>query len=261
LSNKAVGVGRSYVWDSGSLLIGRSQGETVVHAHHAIQIALTTGTISFRPENGTWVDYRGAVITPDYPHAFASYDNDVAHVFVEPESRPGRAILDRIGTTGIAAIPRTDVDVAVPILFELWAKRPGAASMMAAAQRVIEHFAGTVEPSRVTDERVARAIAYMKANISGPLTLDELADVASLSPGRFRHLFVGETGMTVRLYILWLRFQRAWELIGAGSSLSSAAHGAGFSDAAHLSRTSRRMFGAPPVAIQMERDGFRAGGK
>jgi AraC-like DNA-binding protein len=90
------------------------------------------------------------------------------------------------------------------------------------------------------------------------LALNELAEVANLSPGRFRHLFVDETGMTVRLYILWLRFERAWELIGDGSSLSSAAHGAGFSDAAHLSRTSRRMFGAPPVAIQMERPGTTA---
>jgi AraC-like DNA-binding protein len=104
----------------------------------------------------------------------------------------------------------------------------------------------------VPDERVARVIAHMKANIDRALTLTELADVANLSPGRFRHLFVGETGMTVRLYILWLRFQRAWELIAEGNSLSSAAHGAGFSDAAHLSRTSRRMFGVSPVAIQME---------
>ena len=241
------------MWDSGSLLIGRGQGETVVHAHHAIQIALSPGTISFRSEDGTWVEYRGAFITPNYPHAFASYDTDVAHVFVEPESRSGRAILERIGSTGIVSIPQGDVDITVPILFEPWRARPGAATMSAAARSVIEHFAGLTEPSRVTDERVARAIVYMKANIDGPLTLAELADAANLSPGRFRHLFMHETGMTVRLYILWLRFQRAWDLIGAGSSLTAAAHGAGFSDAAHLSRTSRRMFGTPPVAIQMEK--------
>ena len=107
------------MWDSGSLLIGRSTGETGVHAHHAIQIALTTGTLSFRSATGTWVAYRGALITPNYPHAFASYDHDVAHVFVEPESRPGRTILERIGTTGIAPIPESDVDVAAPMLFEL----------------------------------------------------------------------------------------------------------------------------------------------
>ena len=252
MANTAIGVGRSYLWDSGSLLIGRSLGESGVHAHHAIQIALSTAEISFRPATGGWTSYRGVFITPNYPHAFASYDNDVAHVFVEPESRPGRVILERIATTGIVMVPTADVDVAAAMLFEPWARRPGAAVMIAAAQRVVQYFAGSVEPSQVPDERVARVIAHMKANIDRALTLTELADVANLSPGRFRHLFVGETGMTVRLYILWLRFQRAWELIAEGNSLSSAAHGAGFSDAAHLSRTSRRMFGVSPVAIQME---------
>ena len=33
--------------------------------------------------------------------------------------------------------------------------------------------------------------------------------------------------------------------------LSTAAHEAGFADAAHLTRTSRRMFGFPPSALQV----------
>ena len=41
-----------------------------------------------------------------------------------------------------------------------------------------------------------------------------------------------------------------WSLLTAGASLSAAAHEAGFADAAHLSRTSRAMFGFPPSAVQ-----------
>ena len=37
----------------------------------------------------------------------------------------------------------------------------------------------------------------------------------------------------------------------AGASLSTAAHRAGFADAAHLTRTSRRMFGFPPSGLQL----------
>jgi AraC family transcriptional regulator len=37
----------------------------------------------------------------------------------------------------------------------------------------------------------------------------------------------------------------------AGDSLSTAAHRAGFADAAHLTRTSRRMFGFPPSGLQL----------
>jgi AraC-like DNA-binding protein len=55
----------------------------------------------------------------------------------------------------------------------------------------------------------------------------------------------------LRPYVLWRRFLRVWELLMGGASLTSAAHAAGFADAAHLTRTSRTMFGFPPSAMQM----------
>jgi AraC-like DNA-binding protein len=61
--------------------------------------------------------------------------------------------------------------------------------------------------------------------------------------------------MGLRPYILWRRFLRVWELLMAGETLSSAAHGAGFADSAHLTRTSRRMFGIPPSALVLSREG------
>jgi AraC-like DNA-binding protein len=36
-----------------------------------------------------------------------------------------------------------------------------------------------------------------------------------------------------------------------GASLSAAAHAAGFADSAHLTRTSRRMFGFPPSSMEV----------
>ena len=57
--------------------------------------------------------------------------------------------------------------------------------------------------------------------------------------------------MALRPYILWRRFLRVWELLSTGASLSSAAHAAGFADAAHLTRTSRRMFAFAPSALQL----------
>ena len=102
---------------------------------------------------------------------------------------------------------------------------------------------------------MTRALTYIKERIDRPITLEEVAAAVNLSPSRFRHLFVEETGMALRPYILWLRFQKAWALISQGQTLTEAAHGAGFADSAHLSRTSRRMFGIPPVALQMEETG------
>ena len=245
-----------YLWNGGSLLIGRSTGATGEHSHHAIQIALSAERpIRFRVDRDSWSEYDGALITPNLRHVFDGGTQLVAHVFVEPESREGRALLERLGTTGIVTMDDSDLPVVRSFLFEPWAARADAATMTRAAHDVIRHLSGGLEPRQPVDDRVARAVAYMKAHISESMALADIAGAVNLSPGRFRHLFVAETGMTVRPYILWLRFQRAWELITAGSSLSAAAHGAGFADAAHLSRTSRRMFGAPPVAIRLEDHG------
>jgi AraC-like DNA-binding protein len=108
-----------------------------------------------------------------------------------------------------------------------------------------------VEPAVVSDERILRAISYIRSHLDAPLTLDTVAAEAFLSPSRFRHLFVEQTGMALRPYILWRRFLRVWDLLAEGESLSTAAHRAGFADAAHLTRTSRRMFGFPPSALQL----------
>jgi AraC-like DNA-binding protein len=56
--------------------------------------------------------------------------------------------------------------------------------------------------------------------------------------------------MGLRPYIQWRRFLRVWELVMRGASLSSAAHDAGFADAAHLSRTSKSLFGLAPSSLQ-----------
>jgi AraC family transcriptional regulator len=84
-----------------------------------------------------------------------------------------------------------------------------------------------------------------------PILLADVARQANLSPGRFRHLFVEETGMPLRTYVLWRRLLRVWTLLMQGETLSRAAHAAGFADSAHLSRTARSMFGLAPSSLNV----------
>jgi AraC-like DNA-binding protein len=172
-------------------------------------------------------------------------------LFVEPETREGRALTERYLANGIAALPDDILSDVMPPLFAAWQEQRSQRATIEAAQRVIHGFAGGVEPAVVSDERILRAIAYIKSHIDSELTLDEVAGEAFLSPSRFRHLFVEQTGMAMRPYILWRRFLRVWDLLMAGESISAAAHRAGFADAAHLTRTSRRMFGLAPSALQL----------
>jgi AraC-like DNA-binding protein len=244
-------------WDGGCLLIGHGGSVVPVHAHYAIQIAFgATPGIRFRTGEGEpWTAYGGAIIASRQPHTMdATHVSPNAVLFVEPETREGRALTERYLQGGIAPMPN-DMLGLVPPLFaaweDAWQGRCTERHVADAARRIVHALTGGVLPSVTSDERILRAIGYIKANLDRSLTLDEVAGEACLSPGRFRHLFVEQTGMGLRPYLLWRRFLRVWELLMAGETLSSAAHAAGFADAAHLSRTSRSTFGFPPSMMEM----------
>lgn len=244
-------------WDGGCLFIGDHAGVVPMHAHYAIQVAFgSEHGIRFRTsEREAWTEYGGALIPSRQPHSMDPTDVRYnAVLFVEPETREGRAITERHLGGGIAAMPGDVWSDAAQGLFATWLAGGDAAAINAAVRRVIEALTGGQAPAVATDERILRAAAYVKAHLDAPLTLDEVAAEACLSPSRFRHLFVEETGMALRPYILWRRFLRSWELVLEGESLSRAAHESGFADAAHLTRTSRRMFGlAPSVMLSLRR--------
>ena len=243
-------------WDGGCMVIGRGGAVVPVHAHYAIQIAFgSVHGIRFRTgDAGAWTEYGGAIIPSRQPHSMdATHVQPNAVLFVEPETREGRALTERWLQHGIAPLPETVLADLAPALFAAWeAAWQGRATerdVADAARRVVQALTGGVPPTVVSDERILRAVAHIKAHLDAPLTLDDVADVACLSPSRFRHLFVEETGMRLRPYLLWRRFLRVWELLVAGETLSSAAHAAGFADAAHLTRTSRSTFGFPASAM------------
>jgi AraC family transcriptional regulator len=247
------GVGHFVSWNGGCLLIGRNVGVVPSHSHYAIQIAFGSEPgLRFRTsDRDEWQSYTGAIIPSRQPHAMdATRLGGNAVLFVEPETREGRAITQRFLAGGIASIPEELLRETAPALFAAW-RAQSEASVVTAARNVVEKLTGGIAPTEASDERVLRAIAFINSHLDEPLTLEAVAAEAFLSPSRFRHLFVEQTGMALRPYILWRRFLKVWELLMAGESLSVAAHRAGFADSAHLSRTSRRMFGLPPSALHM----------
>jgi AraC-like DNA-binding protein len=99
--------------------------------------------------------------------------------------------------------------------------------------------------------RIRKIIAWAAEQIDEPVGLSDAVAVSGLSASRLRHLFVEQTGLAFKTYLLWLRLTRAVESFAAGASLTQAAHQAGFADSAHLSRTFRRMFGVAPANLRM----------
>jgi AraC-like DNA-binding protein len=239
-------------WEGGSLLIGSATGITPTHAHYAIQIAFGAKCgIRFRPsEHEPWTSYDAVVTASRAPHSMdASTMPFIAALFVEPETREGRALSERFSASGITALPAALLAEVGPALFASWQGERSVAAVEAAARLVVRSLTAGIDPLIVSDERIMRAAAYIRSDLSATLTLEAVAKVACLSPSRFRHLFVEQTGMALRPYVLWRRFLRVWELMTDGESLSTAAHSAGFADAPHLTRTCHRMFGFPPSVL------------
>lgn len=253
MSRANAATGRIYFWQGGSLWIGRGGGRTQWHAHHAHQIVLVPdGTFRFRTQNaGAWQSFEGALVPSHCTHQFEVDDIPMAHLFVEPESRAGRALGERFGASAVSPLPGAQARAAARVLFEAFESTPAREPMVDAAERVVSGLCGaTTETDKALDPRLVQALAYIRANVRNRLALGDVAAAVSLSDSRFRHLFVAQTGTSFRAYLLWLRINLAIESVMAGASWTEAAHDAGFADSAHLTRTHKRVFGIEPSAIR-----------
>lgn len=247
--------GRIHFWQSGSLWVGSGRGRSTWHEHHAHQLALALeGEFWFRADKGgAWTRFEAAVVPSHCPHEFELDGATMAHLFVEPESVEGRALTRQYGGQGISALPPSAAGAAAARLLEALQAHADADVLKRIARESVHRLAGTaIAPPAddLPDARLARALDYIRDHVRTPVALADAAAAATLSPSRFRHLFVRETGTSFRAYVLWLRINVAIEAAMAGASWTEAAHGAGFADSAHLSRTHRRMFGIEPTAIR-----------
>lgn len=251
---KLSGTGRILFWTGGSIWIGQSGEPADFHAHHAVQIALSLsdGGVRFRCHGEDWNTHTAAIIAANQLHAFAGLGNIVAMVFVEPESRYGQVLQQRCCGEGIVSITAGTLDSEIAHLFACYQNTAGDSTLVDAARAVIVRLASTGNVTGVAlDKRIQRAIEVMRERIGGAVLLADIAEATCLSPDRFRHLFVEETGIRFRPYVLWLRIEIALAAYAASKSLTEASHAGGFADSAHFSRTFRSMFGIAPSSIQI----------
>lgn len=245
--------GRIYFWPGGSLWIGEGRGCTEWHEHHAHQLVVAPeGLFRFRTRpDSPWQSFEGAVVPSHCMHQFDVDGVAMAHLFVEPESRAGRAITRRFGAESVASLPAAPARAAARALFDGFRRQAAREPMVQAAVDCVAALCGaSTEHDLALDARLLRALAFIRQHVRQPLALGDVAAAVALSESRFRHLFVAGTGCSFRSYLLWLRINLAIESVMAGASWTEAAHEAGFADSAHLSRTHRRMFGIEPTAIR-----------
>lgn len=107
---------------------------------------------------------------------------------------------------------------------------------------------------------VLRAVELMRRRLADSLTLEELAEVAGLSPFHFARQFKAATGHPPHDYLIRLRVDRAQELIrhhGREWTMAVIAQETGFADQSHMARHFKRVLGVSPGEFAAARLGKR----
>lgn len=247
-------MGQKIAWPGGlrlglgwALYVGPA-GDTEIHAHHAIQIAVgLDGPVELGFTGGVLPPALALLVLPDIPHRLLGGGQPMALLFLEPESALGRSLIPyRPGQRAWA------LEDAQARSFQSAFPEIAAASGPASEGRLLEHLQALSPQGRIPpepmDPRVLRAIRRLKAH-GGVGSLNDAAQAQGLSPSRLGHLFSEQVGLPFRPFALWFRLQGVLGYLAQGANLTQAAHGAGFSDSAHLTRTFRRMFGITPSSL------------
>jgi AraC family transcriptional regulator len=247
--------GRILLWQGGSLWVFHVPAEpgakrqTDFHAHHALQVTLAVDGVFQLHIQDRSIAGPAAVVGADARHAFEP-SGLIALLFIEPESPAGLTLASTLlGEAPVASLPEellgagpAGIAAAFAAGDDTWLREIG--------QGLIQRLGGIAEPPRI-DERVQSTIDWAAANLDRGLSVSEAAAQVGLSVDRMSHLFVEQTGLAFRTYLLWLRITRAVEAYAAGRSLTEAAHAAGFADSSHFSRTFRRMFGVAAAELRL----------
>ncbi len=222
--------------------------KAAVHRHHCIQLVMALkGTLLIRRgHKDAWRRCGAVLVRPDAPHEVDAQNTPVLIAFVDAESEVGSALRDRI-ESDIFTIPLNQL--------ARWRATLGDSL---SKQRVDQWARTELLRSRVAvriHPKVKLVVKYLRdrVGLSDDFSLKTLAGISGLSQTRFMHVFTESVGVPLRPYILWLRLQRASCDLIDGRSVTQAAHNAGFSDAAHLTRTFRRMLGSTPTELSFRK--------
>ncbi len=193
----------------------------IVASHIGPAVVLQPGQT---PTSGTHL-----LIRPGVMHALQPVER-VTLIFLEPQTAAARRILDLTGPGDVAELPD---ELRPPLAPEV---------RLADAMAAIEQLVTTA-----VDPRVEMALRFL-ATASGPRAVARAAAAAGLSTARLRALAQTQLDTPLTAWLAWRRIERAGKALAAGASLAEAAVDAGFADQAHLTRTSRQVFGITPGA-------------
>lgn len=108
-------------------------------------------------------------------------------------------------------------------------------------------------PSLKEGERMNEVFQFLLANFQKPITLDEISDVAKISPNAFCRYFKSRTQKTFTRFLLEMRINHACTLLSTtGKSVNAIMAECGFNNSSHFNKAFREVIGKTPLSYKKE---------
>ncbi len=239
------------------------------HSHHYYEIYyLLKGKVLYSVNNFVYQLMPGDlfIVLPDerhYTHYDGSSECERINVYCKRESIPTEnfaeipCVLDTMSHSGKIILPKkTQVDVSQILTVMLRENNHPdqyshaflvlkLAELLLQIQRHGRLVSSTVQEGM--DNSIDKVLKYIETNFNQPITLEDIAEIANLSPAYLSRKFKKETGITFKDYLNFIRNKRACQaLITTDDSVTKIASDCGFSSSNYFKDIFRKLNGVSP---------------
>lgn len=219
-----------YVFAASSAAFRGRAADNSPHRHATAQVVIAHGTLATITRPGMPGRTAAALLVkPGVVHALAPVEH-VTLIFLEPQTATGAKLLREAGPADVTELPDDFARSFAPDL--------PLAESLARLERA--------HADALPDEPRLRLALRALAEDDAPAAISRAATVAGVSASRLRALAQAHLGTPLTAWLMWRRLERAGKALAQGATLAEAACDAGFADQAHLSRTTRKIFGVTP---------------
>lgn len=233
------------------MVVAGSFGDIELHHHPAVQLAVGIGgSLALVAGDGTAQRCSIAAVAGGTRHAMRPDGASAAlSIYLGPETDTATtlnaAIRTHGGHPGLWAIDGAEPLAAAVAAAVRAEDLSGAADMVVAAI-----LARADAPAGVAvHPQVRQAIELVTARIPSRTDLGSVAGEVAMSADYLGRLFRTQTGTSFGATARWRRLLAALEHLSAGTSITDAAHLAGFADGAHATRVCRELTGIAPSDV------------
>ncbi|MFV8164903.1 helix-turn-helix transcriptional regulator [Mycobacterium sp. 134] len=241
----------SWTTGPGMMAVMGSFGDIELHHHPAVQLAVgIDGALALVAGDGTEQRCSIAAVAGGTRHAMRPDGARAAlSIYLGPETDSATTLNATIQAharhPGLWA-----VDGAEPLATAV-AAAARAGDLSGAADMVVDALLGRddVPAGAAVHPQVRQAIELVTARIPSRADLGSVAGEVAMSADYLGRLFRKQTGTSFAATARWTRLLAALEHLSAGTSITDAAHMAGFADGAHATRVCRELTGIAPSDV------------